>query len=207
MKSIKLYDGGIIVLAVFVLGVLIFGHGKQEKPVIGPDGNVRIVSWDGQGPLVDDKGTFTWVSVRGMVTKHRDGVLRVNMPGPYPYGAWTQHAGAIATLAAEIPAGTPFTVSFQARSLSGAKFLSVLRRWGSSEPWEHVTLTQDWTTCQVRRTASYPTQFLTFSLAPYSTGLHTVAVGSFEIKDVVVKIEPTKPLPGSVEDTKPSSAK
>jgi hypothetical protein len=121
------------------------------------------------------------------------------MPGPYPKGAWTQHAGAIATLSAEIPAGTPFTVTFQARTLGGAQYLSVLRRWGSSEPIEHVLLTPEWTTYQLRRTASHPTQFLTFSLAPRSTGLHTVAVGTFEVKDVAVKIEPVKPPAGNAE--------
>jgi hypothetical protein len=200
MKSIKLFDGGIIVLAVFALGILLFGHGKSDKPAIGPDGAVRIVSWEGQGPVVDDKGVFTWVSVHGMVKKQRGGIIHVNMPGPYPKGAWTQHAGAIATLICEIPAGTPFTVSFQARTLGGAQYLSVLRRWGSSEPWQHVTLTPEWTSYTVVRTASHPTQYLTFSLAPRSSGLHTVAEGIFEIKDVVVKIDPVKPQPGSLDN-------
>ncbi len=183
----RLYDGGIVLFAVFVLGVLIFGHGKKDEPAIGADGTVKIISWDGQGPVVDEKGVFTWVSVRGMVSKQRGGVIHVNMPGPYPKGAWTQHAGAIATLAGEIPAGTPFTVSFQARSLGGARYLSVLRRWGSSEPIQHVELSNEWQTFLVTRTASYPTQFITFSLAPVTTGLHTVAEGIFEVKDVVVK--------------------
>lgn len=181
------YHDGATLLAILLLMLLVLSHASASHPATGR--HVRIVVWDGQGPQVDAKGTFTWVTVPGMLVRKRGGVLRVTLAGPYPYGAWTQHGGAIATLASEIPTGTPFSVRFQARTISGANYLSVLRRWGGSEPWEHVALTPKWAVYEVRRTASFPTQYLTFSLAPLSTGLHTLAVGTFEIKNVRVRID------------------
>jgi hypothetical protein len=192
LLSARLYDGGATILIVLALSALLLVRLGSPPPAISSDGHVRITAWDGQGPQVDAAGQFTWVSVPGMVVRQRGGVLRVTLAGPFPKGAWTQHGGAIATLAAEIPVGTPFTVRFQARTLSGATHLSVLRRWGSSRPYEHVTLTPEWTAYEVRRTASHPTQFLTFSLAPRATGLHTLAVGAFEIKEMSVQIGPEK---------------
>jgi len=202
MFTPRLADGGaIIALALVLSAVVCCCHGTAQKPATVAKGRVRIVAWDGQGPLVDAQGAYSWISVPGMVTRKRGGVLRVTLTGPYQYGAWTQHGGAIATLAAEIPTGVPFTVRFQARSCTGASYLSVLRRWGGSEPWEHVTLTPEWKAYTVRRTATFPTKYLTFSLAPFSTGLHTLAEGTFEIKEIRVDIQLTKssPLPAHTE--------
>jgi hypothetical protein len=114
---------------------------------------------------------------------------RVSLPDPAPLKPWCQHAGLILTLEKPIPAGKPFRVRGLARSVSGARGLSVLRRWGGSKPWTHVPLTKAWQPFTVRRVAAdHETRFITISMvAKPKRRLQPCAKGVFDIADLVVE--------------------
>ncbi len=116
--------------------------------------------------------------------------LRISLPDPAPLKPWCQHAGLIATLKQPIPAAAQFVVSGRARSVSGAKGLSILRRWGGSEPWQHVELTNEWMPFSVERTAKeFETEWITLSLvAMPKRRLQPCAEGVFDIADLRIEI-------------------
>lgn len=126
--------------------------------------------------------------------------LRVSLPDPTPLKPWCQHVGLILTLEHPIPAGTSFRIHGRARSVSGAKGLSLLRRWGGSKPWEHKELTAEWTNFSVERLASkYATEFITVSLVENpKRRLQPSAMGVFDIADL--KVESVPPKPPKLED-------
>lgn len=114
-------------------------------------------------------------------------VLAVTLSGPFHSGAWSQHAGALLTLPRTFQTGEAFEVRFKARSLSGPKYLSVLRSWGGAKPWSPIAITESWETYRVVLTPQMPTELLTFSLVPKPGGLQPYCAGSFEISGVAIQ--------------------
>ncbi len=175
--------------ALLALAVLaLVGCGAQE----GADS-----PWTAWMPQAGAEGKLTWreapetLSWRAGEPGEPERILTVTLPGPYPEGAWVQHAGAVLTLPEPIPAGQPFRIRFMARSLEGSPYLSALRRWGSSKPWRHVTLTGQWAPYEMIKVCEgHETEWITFSLALKPSGLHTVQEGRFELADVAVTPAP-----------------
>ncbi len=108
-------------------------------------------------------------------------ILTVSLTGPFAEGAWSQHAGAIYALSKKAPAKQPVAVTFKARSLSGAKFLSVLRTWGGAKPWNSIPITKEWKTYRVVLTSKFEIETITFSLVPKKGRLQLYTKGSFEL--------------------------
>ena len=115
-------------------------------------------------------------------------VLAVTLSGPFHSGAWSQHAGAIFTLPRTFQPEEAFEVHFKARSLTGPKYLSVLRSWGGAKPWSPIAITESWETYRVVLTPQMPTERLTFSLVPKPGGLQPYCAGTFEISGVAVSL-------------------
>lgn len=152
---------------------------KQDKDgktvyVVQPEAVRTMTAEEGEG----EKGPKKW--------------LRVSLPDPAPLKPWCQHAGLILTLERPVPAGKEFRVSGRARSVSGARGLSILRRWGGSEPWTHVALSEDWAPFSVARVAAgFETGFITISLvADPKRRLQPCAEGVFDLADLAVEYEP-----------------
>jgi hypothetical protein len=152
---------------------------------------VPVREWTYQKPVIGENGKPGWSEdpshVQHLATE--EGALRVEVVGPTRKGTLVQHGGAIAVLAKVVPAGLPMRISFRARSMEGARFLSVNRHWGGSRPWNAVQLGRDWQEFSLTRTSSrFSTRRLSFNLkearrprlSPHSEGI-------FEIKEVRIE--------------------
>jgi hypothetical protein len=169
------------------------GNSWQGKP----DPAAHFVGWSARKPVVKDGNIPAW-EIAPEFLKWRDAdpvadgfagrVLTVNLTGPFADGAWSQHAGALLRLDQEVPAKQSFTVRFKARSLSGSKYLSVLRSWGGATPWESTLITTEWKEYTITLTPTFPTDTLSFSLVPKAGQLQPYCAGSFELATVRVVI-------------------
>ena len=161
------------------------GHASERdcwsarKPYIVGD---KIAEWM---PAPEFLG---WRKADPAVDGFEGDVLAVMLSGPFHSGAWSQHAGAIFTPPRTFQPEEAFEVHFKARSLTGPKYLSVLRSWGGAKPWSPIAITESWETYRVVLTPQMPTELLTFSLVPKPDGLQPYCAGSFEISGVAVSL-------------------
>lgn len=163
-----------------------------ERPVVGAGGETQYVAapqwlqWETRGQGNDEGIPAKWLRVE------------IDLPPDAPE-VWCQHAGAIAVLSREIPAGRRFRVDFKARAVSGARMLKVLRRWGGLKRpyWGGIELTDAWRSYSRELVAERsPTQFINFSVvATKRPPLQPLASGEFLLADVSVT-----PLPDPEAD-------
>ncbi len=186
----------------FFIGFNLMGHAAQEALAVQ-------AAWSAQKPMIKDGAISAWVPAPEFLQWRaadpgEDGfagrVLRVNVHGPFHSGAWSQHAGALYTLPRTIAAGEPFTLRFQARSLEGARFLTVLRTWGGAKPWESIPLTPQWKTYEVTLIPDVATEQVTFSLVPSKGGLQPYAAGQFELHRNDMEASPRNGSQGGAEE-------
>lgn len=155
---------------------------SARKPNIVGD---RIAEW------VPAPGFLCWRKADPAVDGFEGDVLTVTLAGPFHKDAWSQHAGALLTLPRTFRTGEAFEVRFKARSLSGPKYLTILRSWGGAKPWSPVPITESWEDYRVILTPQMPTELLTFSLVPKTGGLQPYCAGTFEISGV--EVQPCSP--------------
>lgn len=157
------------------------------------EGDVRVPvrKWTYQKPLIGQDGKLGWTEDPSHLQRldAEGGALRVEVVGPTRKGTLVQHGGAIAVLQKVVPATLPMRISFRARSVEGARFLSINRHWGGARPWEAVRLEKDWQEFSVERTSSrFSTRRLAFNLKEARRPrLSPHAEGIFEIKNVRIE--------------------
>ena len=149
-----------------------------------------VVSGGHATAYVDAPEFLHWRQADRSVDGFSGKVLTVTLTGPFADDAWSQHAGALFSWPRQIPIGQPFPVTFMARSLTGPKYLTVLRTWGGALPREPIPITSEWKTYHLVLTPESPTNSLTLSLVAGPSGLQTYCAGSFEISSIVVDSNP-----------------
>lgn len=188
----------LIFAGLMVLNSQLFGASADSGCNGKSDQAMTSSRWNARKPVVADGKIIRWEAAPDFmewrkadpVTEGFTGdVLKVNLTGPFAEGAWSQHAGALFAISQEIPAGQTFVISFKARSLTGAKFLSVLRTWGGSKPWESIPITDQWRDYRVVLTVQSPTDSVTFSLVSKAGRLQPYCAGSFELAEVKIETE------------------
>jgi len=165
------------------------------------DSTVPIARWFTEKPIVKADGSLAFVPAPAWLREERaasstvgspERWWRVDMRGPFDERALCQHCGAIAELARPIPAGQAFRVTLRARSVSGARILKVLRRWGGfTRPyWGGTRLAEDWQTVSIVGCAPRnETRFVNFSVRDAERPqLGPCAPGVFCLADVVVEM-------------------
>ena len=177
-------------MAVF-LGVFLCASGLLPAAEKGQLTPVGIRNWTYQKPVIQEDGKLNWVQDSSLVRKKNgeDGVLRVEVVGPVDKGTLVQHGGAIAELGRVVPAGLPMRITFRARSIAGARFLSINRHWGGARPWDAVRLSNDWQEFSVERTSSrFSTRRLAFNLKKARRPrLSPHAPGVFELQNLRIE--------------------
>jgi hypothetical protein len=187
-----------------VLAALCVGCAAPRTGSRGPE----ISGWEAVRPVRGEDGKLSFVAAPEWLYEETGDPgdagspsqwLRADLKGPFHKGAWCQHCGVVAKLDRPVPRGWPFRVRFRARSVSGARLLKVLRRWGGlrqkwagGNNWESIPLTGDWRTYEVVRFSDrYPTEEITFSVvASERPPLQPAAAGSFCLADVAVEVLP-----------------
>lgn len=167
----------------------------QFNFILNGDFDKTIEPWFGQ--TLEVKGDIEkLVGVTGMLVRETKdtpdksaGALKVTIKNDPSHRSRSHNSGAICKLTGVIPADKTVRVTFFAKSLSGARVLSVHRLWGGGadtaligEKWERLELT-------VR--SSFDTDGFVFSLVPEtSAGIQELVDGAFLLDNVsVVELE------------------
>jgi hypothetical protein len=115
------------------------------------------------------------------------GALRVTIRKDPKHVHRSHNSGAVCKLTALIPAEKTAKVRFAAKSLTGARILSVHRLWGGGS--DTVLLDEKWEKHEVTLRSQHDTDALVFSLVPESvTGIQELIDGEFLLDQVSVVV-------------------
>jgi len=160
---------------------------------VNGDFEKTIAPWYGQkleikGDLENVVGAPELLAHETMDTADKSaGALKVTIKKDPSHQYRSHNSGAICKLSGIIPAGKAAKVTFAAKSLSGARILSIHRLWGGGS--DTALLDEKWEKHELTLRSEHDTDGFVFSLVPQSsTGIQELTDGDFLLDNVRVVV-------------------